>query len=752
MIILAGIVFNMQFENISVSLIVVIEKINERINIMIPSSYQSPSESAYVNLSPENQETTKKQTLPDDFKFSHHDAFRAKKPSLLKRIIVVIKDIALKLLNVIRRICNCVCGLFCQKAASNNYKNNYPRECDTDIIENQNAYTSSKPSQTTPMSTTPQSNPSSIKTPSTATVPPAPQSTPSSTINITTARISPQNSPTPTIPIDAAPLKAPEETPFETVPPNLGKLLSDCVNGIKRQLSSENYTYSQEEVLKSAYEILSLVKADYSIVSSPTGNKQIKFVFPSAEALNNAKKAFEQVLLFAADWKDWQFSKDAHALTLSSSQTYFLLGFPNTVEQKWSDRFAALMSKMEADLDASKAAKNTDKPAEKEIEFKIPVSSTASTSTTTPATTATVSSISMLKTPEERLKEMNVVYDIYNARYAPRANRSCLSSYIQTNDFERHAATAKVYYNKHQLSLQDASLVAFQREPVNITTTQLYDKTKLANFIASKGFPAHTDSAFNDPTLIKSDGSSFKDLPCTVSIYSETYLWAQPGVDASKKEIGCLSVPAPALDSHYQPHYAYYMQGSALNQEKYSKEMKVLANMVVTTAIENKNTAFQGKGIKRLVIPLYGQGAFLAALEVDDRIAANKLFYANLIAQIKLHAKKLEGLEIVMSEYGPGRNDEMQSSFVDPLKDTGLNIGIINGDILKTAKEGDMIVNAWDPHSAPGNGNDADGSFDGAMGKGTAIGLTQLAWINPYISKKSDGLPVDASKYIGLPL
>ena len=193
------------------------------------------------------------------------------------------------------------------------------------------------------------------------------------------------------------------------------------------------------------------------------------------------------------------------------------------------------------------------------------------------------------------------------------------------------------------------------------------------------------------------------------------------------------------------------MKGESLDQEKYSNEMEVLANMVVTTAIENKNSAFQGKGIKRLVIPLYGQGAFLASLDYDDRSAATKLFYANLVAEIKKHAKNLEGLEIVMSEYGSGRNDEMQSSFVEPLKDTGLKVGIINGDILRTAKEGDMIVNAWDPHSAPGNGNDADRSFDGAMGKGTAIGLTQLAWINPYISKKSDGMPVDASRYVGLP-
>lgn len=531
--------------------------------------------------------------------------------------------------------------------------------------------------------------------------------------------------------------------------------LPKVVSNIQGQISSEKYIYSREEFLKSAYEILNLVHAEYRVVSSPSENKQIEFTFPSPEALEGAKIAFEKAIKNNFKWMDWQFSKETNSLTLSSYQTYLLLGFPPT---GWSAKFEELMNQIEADLalkalNTSSGTRITELFEEHMLKDSMPtpVGTTATTATTPCPALSSTPAIS-LKTAEERLKEMEAVFDIYKHGYAPTANRSCLSSYIQTPDFERHAATAKVYYNKHQLSLQDAAQVAFQREPVNIAMGQHYDKEKLSSFIFSKGFSAHTESAFNDSGLKKSDGTSFKDLPCTVSIYSETYLWSQPGVDSSKKEICCLSVPAPALDSSSQPHYAYYMKGGSLDQDKYNNEIEVLANMVVATAIENKNTAFQGTGIKRLVIPLYGQGAFLAALDYDDRGAANKLFYANLVAEIKKHAKKLEGMEIVMSEYGSGRNDEMQSSFVEPLKDMGLKVGIINGDILQTAKEGDMIVNAWDPHSAPGNGNDADRSFDGAMGKGTAIGLTQLPWINPYISKKSDGTPVDASKYIGLPL
>jgi hypothetical protein len=361
-----------------------------------------------------------------------------------------------------------------------------------------------------------------------------------------------------------------------------------------------------------------------------------------------------------------------------------------------------------------------------------------------------VSPVSLLLSPKERLEEMKTVFDIYEPHYAPIRNRSCLENYITTRDFERHVATAKVYYNNNELSVQDAAQIAFQREPVNITTTQHYDKTKLTRYISDKGFIPHTESAFNTPDQKKTNGEQFKNHPCTVGIYSETFLWSQPGVEDSKIEISCLSIPAPALDSQYQPHYSYYVQNNTLDKNKYAQEMNVLANMVVKAAIENKLSAFQGMGIKRLVIPLYGQGAFLAALVDIDRLEANKLFFAALVKNIISHANSFIGVEIVISEYSNAINSQLQSNFVKPLKAKGLNVGIINGDILQTARERDLIVNAWDPHSIPGNGNDHDGSFDGAMGRSTGIGLTQLAWINPYISKNSNGIPVDLSRYIQL--
>jgi hypothetical protein len=67
-----------------------------------------------------------------------------------------------------------------------------------------------------------------------------------------------------------------------------------------------------------------------------------------------------------------------------------------------------------------------------------------------------------------------------------------------------------------------------------------------------------------------------------------------------------------------------------------------------------------------------------------------------------------------------------------------LAIGSIVGDIKVQAEAGDLIINAWDPHSAPGNGNDGDASFDGHLGRASSILLTQSVWFNPAMRRKEN--------------
>jgi hypothetical protein len=310
--------------------------------------------------------------------------------------------------------------------------------------------------------------------------------------------------------------------------------------------------------------------------------------------------------------------------------------------------------------------------------------------------------------PVQTQVSLSEVLSAYNPHFRPKANAANLETYSQSEDFKRHAKTARVYYNGNQLSKQDAKKVIFQREPTNIAMgANQYNKQRLKQLFG------YETSVYNEAEAKKSDGSKFKELPNTASVYAETYMWDPPG-GKSKKEIACLSLPAPALDSKIQPHYDYYMGDGLLNTEKYAKEMEFLFKTIERALKDNQDSAFEGKGIKRLFLCRFGQGAFLGALSPQDQQKAQKIY----LTEMNKFLKNIQntGVEVVMSEYMKPNEVWLDNMII--------------GDIIKTAQEGDLIVNAWDPHSAPGNGNDADKSFDGAMGKGSGILLTQTAWLN----------------------
>ncbi len=309
---------------------------------------------------------------------------------------------------------------------------------------------------------------------------------------------------------------------------------------------------------------------------------------------------------------------------------------------------------------------------------------------------------------KELMVNLSKVLRTYHSHFMPRANQSNLQEYCLSEDYQRHAKTARLYYNSSQLTGEDALRIIYQREPTNIAMTpNQYNREELKKLFG------YEQGIYNDKEAKKADQSSFSALPNTVAVYSETYLW-DPAGGTNKKEIACFSLPAPALDSALQPHYKYYMSEGKLDEKKYQQEMEFLFRTIEKAARDHKDCAFGNKGLKRLVLSRFGQGAFLGILSQEDRKVANNTFRKEM--EVFLDRIKEMGLQVVMSEYS-----HPNEVWYDKM---------IIGDILATSQEGDLIINAWDPNSAPGNGNDSDISFDGAMGKGSAILLTQTAWLN----------------------
>jgi hypothetical protein len=104
-----------------------------------------------------------------------------------------------------------------------------------------------------------------------------------------------------------------------------------------------------------------------------------------------------------------------------------------------------------------------------------------------------------------------------------------------------------------------------------------------------------------------------------------------------------------------------------------------------------------------------------------------------LINEIKANKEHFQGKTIVMNFFSEGERGEVDARFVSQLQGLGITVVAEKGSIEQVLQPRDLVVNSWDPHSVPGNGNDSDRSVDGALGAHTTIGQTQNGYLNPHL-------------------
>jgi len=167
-----------------------------------------------------------------------------------------------------------------------------------------------------------------------------------------------------------------------------------------------------------------------------------------------------------------------------------------------------------------------------------------------------------------------------------------------------------------------------------------------------------------------------------------------------------LSVSAPALDALSQPERPIYVQKGILNTDRYKESYEALCSHI-------KQCAQHHPG-HRVVLSAVGMGSFIGGLRGSERSKAEDVAstaFANMIAE--LHS---QGAEVSFSDDNPGSsfwisvNNKLAQASGAPIA----CLGKIPGDWLTN---GDILVNAWDPHSIVGNGCAGDDSFDGYVGR-----------------------------------
>ena len=319
------------------------------------------------------------------------------------------------------------------------------------------------------------------------------------------------------------------------------------------------------------------------------------------------------------------------------------------------------------------------------------------------------------------------LYECYEPGYA--FPKWCLS-FIKNDNYINKYANKSIVYFDNDTDLNDAKLLAKQREPVNIEMGRSYDKEKLEKYFGWKK-------------------GAYENIQKNIAIYcytpwksydSNTY----NNVDfTSEINIHLINVYALAFDNLEK-------QPDSLNMFRLSNESRRnMSNEDIKNFIENN--------IQEYLDSFYEMNQLQENFIKDT--------YRRIYNKIIQCAKDQNLKNILMTGVGTAAFaghyktqiirifEEITNEVKRELIDTNITLWICNygqNSIIDVSKKiitwdittapqkinenefsginnnESLYVNAWDPWSIVGNGNASDNSFDGFIGRTTAAGI--LCW------------------------
>lgn len=232
----------------------------------------------------------------------------------------------------------------------------------------------------------------------------------------------------------------------------------------------------------------------------------------------------------------------------------------------------------------------------------------------------------------------------------------------------------RVFYNADS-NFEDVVRMATEREPCNIGMRRLYNRYKLG---AAFGYEIGAYSKGEMPTI---------GIYCNATVRSER--------TGKFRRAHVINLVGLAFDDPAQPDY------KAFNDRPTADVVDAYSRMWLLAAAAAKDVP----GIRRIKLYNVGGGAFSGKFE--DRFTEEIFEPAFATA---LPAFKATGIEIAGYDWSTRRFNG------------GEIPGVLDTDDLTTT----LYVNAWDPWSLIGNGNECDFSLDGAWGR--ISNMAVLGW------------------------
>lgn len=178
--------------------------------------------------------------------------------------------------------------------------------------------------------------------------------------------------------------------------------------------------------------------------------------------------------------------------------------------------------------------------------------------------------------------------------------------------------------------------------------------------------------------------------------------------DGTTRKVTILSCSAPALDTSKQPEWKNYVDANgALVKAAYKQAIDKLKEHMTECGIRSNSP--------RAVLTGIGTKSFLGGLKSEEDRKAAAEMVAQALAEVA-GALQASGKTIAFYDKDGAFCNQINQLTKDAPTVTFL--GKLESD---WEEEGDLILNAWDPHSLLGNGLEMDTSADGLLGRHTLI-------------------------------
>ena len=272
------------------------------------------------------------------------------------------------------------------------------------------------------------------------------------------------------------------------------------------------------------------------------------------------------------------------------------------------------------------------------------------------------------------------------------------------------AARAKIIVTKGS-NLDIVRLLITEREPTNIDGQKFYDKIKLeSSFGYRYSYYQHYWKEYLE--LAPNFGVYTETIARIKDIYYGVHIYNAIGY---------------AFDSQSQPDYLFLVENNFREEDILNRYKQLIAN-IYYFAITHK--------FERIIMSLVGCVSF-AKLYPGGKRAFQALWLRAFFDVYKNFNEK------IITQFMGARSQKKTWDILQEnnFEDIGLYPDCIQqvSDLRST-----LFVNAWDPHSVPGNGNKGDNSLDGYIGRCTAIQLFGWGESNPSLLENVVICPIQA--------